>query len=102
MNQEQIKSLIQLLFGAGGPAAALILSYGVPSDKLNLWVNLAVAIIPPLVVAVWKLVDKTDKNIIAQAAAGPGVHGSPIAPTARGGAAAAADDKTLPTVQKPA
>lgn len=67
-NAEQIKSILQLLLGTGGPLAALIISYGVPAEKLNLWTNLLVAIVPPLVGGIWAILDRTHKQTIGQAA----------------------------------
>lgn len=100
MNGEQIKSIIQLLLGSGGPLAALLLSYGVPADKLNLWVNLAVAVLPPLAAGVWAIIERTHKNTIKAAAAIPGVSEVVIEPNAKDGAAAAAADKSITNVNK--
>jgi hypothetical protein len=99
-NQEQVKSIIQLLLGAGGPLAALLMSYGVPADKLSLWTNLAVAVLPPLIAGVWAIIERQHKNTIAAAAAIPGVTKVVIAPGAKDGAAAAAADPALLNVQK--
>lgn len=99
-NQEQIKQILQLLLGAGGPLAALLMSYGVPADKLSLWTNLAVAVIPPLAVGVWKILDNTDKRQIAKAAAVPGVSEIVVDSNAKDGAAQAAADPNLKNVNK--
>ncbi len=106
MNKEQIKSIIQLLFGSGGPAASLILSYGVPADKLNLWVNLALAIIPPLAMGVWALIERTHKGTLASAGAileKPTLNGDKtgtiiVSQNAGNGAAAAAVDPNVKNV----
>lgn len=100
MNTEQIKSIIQLLLGTGGPLAALLISYGVPADRLNLWVNVAIAVVPPLVSGIWAIIDRTHKNTIAAAAAVPGVQSIKIEPYAADGAAKAAADPNLPNVSK--
>lgn len=100
MNAEQIKAILQMLLGSGGPVAALLLSYGVPAEKLNLWVNLAVAILPPLAAAIWAAIDNTHKKTIAAAAAVPGVSEVVIERTATDGAAAAAADPKLENVNK--
>lgn len=97
-NQEQIKAILQMLLGAGGPLAALILSYGVPADKLTLWTNLALAIVPPLVAAGWQAWDRTHKNQIASASNIPGVDKIVVNDNANGGAGAAAADNGLPKV----
>lgn len=101
-NSEQIKSVLQMLLGTGGPLAALIMSYGVPADRLSLWVNLAVAVLPPLIAGVWAIIDNTHKNTIAAAAAIPGVSKVTIASGAKDGAAAAAADPSLTNVAKAA
>lgn len=98
-NQEQIKSIIQLLLGSGGPLAALILSYGVAPDKLNLWVNLALAVVPPLVGGIWAILDRTHKQTIAQAANIDGVTEIRVADNATDGAKAAVKDSNLPNVK---
>lgn len=99
-NQEQIKSILQLLLGAGGPLAALIMSYGVPPDKMSLWTNLIVAIAPPLIGGIWAILDRTHKATITAAAAIPGVEQVMISPSATDGAKAAADDKALTNVTR--
>jgi hypothetical protein len=99
-NQDQIKSILQLLLGAGGPLAALLISYGVPQDKINLWVNLLVAVLPMIIGAVWAILDRTHKNTIASAAAIPGVSEVVIKSDAKDGAAQAAADPTLTNVNK--
>lgn len=99
-NQDQIKSILQLLLGTGGPLAALLISYGVPSDKLSLWTNLLVAVVPPLAAGVWAIMDRTHKNTIASAAAIPGVSEVVIKSDAQDGAAQAAADPTLKNVNK--
>lgn len=100
MNAEQIKAILQMLLGTGGPVAALILSYGVPPDKLNLWTNLAVAILPGMISGAWALWDNTHKKTIAKAAAVPGVSEVVIESNAKDGAAAAAADPKLENVNK--
>lgn len=99
-NQEQIKAILQMLLGSGGPVAALVLSYGVPADKLSLWTNLLVAVLPPLAAGAWALIDNTHKKTIAAAAAVPGVSEVVIQSNATDGAAAAAADSTLKNVNK--
>lgn len=100
MNAQQVKAILQMLLGTGGPVAALLLSYGVPADKLNLWVNLVVAVLPPIVAAGWAAWDNTHKKTIEAAASVPGVSAIQIDPHANGGASAAAEDPKLETVQK--
>lgn len=99
-NSEQIKAVLQMLLGAGGPLAALLLSYGVPADQLSLWTNLAVAVLPPAIAGIWAIVDNTHKKTIAAAAAVPGVATVVISSTAKDGAAAAAADPALTNVEK--
>lgn len=99
-NQEQIKGILQLLLGTGGPLAALIMSYGVPADRLSLWTNLIVAIVPPFIAMAWTAWDNTHHRTIAAAANVPGVSEVVIASGATDGAAAAAADKDLPNVNK--
>jgi hypothetical protein len=99
-NAEQIKAILQMLLGTGGPAAALILSYGVPADKLNLWVNLILAIAPPVIAGIWAAIDNTHKQTIAAAASVPGVSEVVVSSDAKDGAAAAAADPTLTNVNK--
>jgi acetyl-CoA carboxylase alpha subunit len=106
MNQEQIKSILQVLLGTGGPLAALVMSYGVPADRLTLWTNLVLAIVPPAAAALWALWDRTQKNTLAQAGAilaVPAPDGKPqgnviINPVATDGAKAAAADPTVGNV----
>jgi hypothetical protein len=100
MNQEQVKSVLQVLLASGGPVAALLLSYGVPADKMNLWFNLAIAVVPPLAAAAWGIWERTHKRTIAAAAAVPGVAVVTVDRNAADGAAAAAADPKLTNVQK--
>lgn len=99
-NQEQVKSILQMLLGSSGPFAALIMSYGVPASQFQLWANLITAIVPPLVAAGWALWDNKHKNTIAAAAAIPGVQEIEISSSAADGAKAAAADPTLRNVTK--
>lgn len=99
-NQEQIKAILQMLLGAGGPLAALIMSYGVPATQLSLWTNLIVAIAPPILAAAWAAWDNQHKHTIAAAAAIPGVQEISISATASDGAQAAAADPALKNVTK--
>ena len=98
-NQEQIKGILQLLLGTGGPLAALIMSYGVPASQLSLWTNLIVAVVPPLIGGIWAVIDNTHHRTIAAAAAVPGVVGIRVADNATDGAKAAEQDSALPTVK---
>lgn len=100
MNQEQIKSMLQLALGSGGPLVALLLSYGLPQDKLNLWINVVVAFGPPIVAGIWAIFDRKHKNQIAAVASIPGVESVTISPSATDGAAAAAADPKLTNVNK--
>jgi hypothetical protein len=100
VNQQQIEAMLRLLVGAGGPLAALLLSYGIPPDKLNLWVNLAIAIIPPIGAGVWGILANTQQRTIADASKVPGVVKIKVADNATGGAADAANDATLPNVKR--
>lgn len=97
-NQEQIKSILQMLLGSSGPFAALIMSYGVPASQFQLWANLITAIVPPLIAAGWAIWDNTHKKTIAAAAAVPGVTEIRVADNATDGAKAAEQDSTLPNV----
>ena len=72
-NSEQIKAILQMLLGAGGPLAALIMSYGVPADKLSLWTNLIVAVVPPLAAGIWAAIDNKRANTVRAASNVPGV-----------------------------
>lgn len=100
MNAEQIKSILQLLLAAGGPLSSLLLSYGVSADKMTLWVNLALAILPPLGAGIWALIERTHKNQIAAVAANPGVAQIVVKDGAGDGAKAAAEDPKLDNVVK--
>lgn len=100
MNTEQIKAVLQMLLGSGGPVAALLLSYGVPADKLTLWVNLALVIVPPALAMGWAAWDRTHKNTIKAASKVPGVSEVVIESGAKDGAAAAAADPALLNVNK--
>lgn len=100
MNAEQIKAILQMLLGTGGPLAALAMSYGVPADKLSLWTNLIVAVLPPAAAGIWAIWDNTHHRTIAAASAVPGVQEITIAPGAKDGAAAAAADPALENVDK--
>lgn len=99
MNQQQVESMLRLLLGAGGPLAALLLSYGVPPDKLNLWVNLAIAVLPPLLAGAWGIAANTHKQTIADAAKVPGVVEVRTADNAKDGALAATEDPKLTNVK---
>ncbi len=101
MNLDQIQSLIRTLLAAGGPIAALLVQYGLPADKVTIWLSLALAILPPIAAGVWGIVVKTDKAKVAAAGAMPGVSvivDTSVASPASAGAQAAATDKAVPGV----
>lgn len=94
MNLDQVQSLIRTLLAAGGPIAALLVQYGMPSDKVSIWISLALAVVPPVVAAVWGVIAKTDAAKVAAVGAMPGVSVT-VAPTASPGAQAAAADPKI-------
>lgn len=54
LNQQQIRNWLQVATAAGGPFAALILTKtGITEGDYTLYVNLALAILPGAIVAVW-------------------------------------------------
>ena len=97
MNLDQIQSLIRTLLAAGGPIAALLVQYGVPADKANIWLSLGLAILPPLAAGIWGIVTKTDKAKLVSVGAMPGVTVA-VGPTASPAAQAVAADPTVPNV----
>lgn len=97
-NNSQIESIIRWLLTTGGPGAAYLVSQGMAPTQINNILTIALAVVPPVISFIWGLVRKTDKQVIAAAAAVPGVTGVVIDPNATGGAAAAAADPKLTTV----
>lgn len=54
INQQQVAGWLRALLAAGGPLAALVLSKtGMSQDDWMLYTEVALVVIPPLVVAVW-------------------------------------------------
>jgi hypothetical protein len=100
MNQDQINSLLRVLLAAGGPVAGLLANAGMEAGTINDVLTTALIVLPPLISLVWGLVTHTDHNTIAAAASVPGVDAIAISPNATGGAARAATNSNLPTVQK--
>jgi hypothetical protein len=100
-NQSQIESIIRWLLTTGGPGAAYLVSQGMAPSQINNILTIALAVVPPAISFVWSMFRKTDKQVIAAAAAVPGVTGVAISPYATGGAADAALDQKLPTVNVP-
>lgn len=99
MNTEQIAGQLRTALAAGGPLAAAILSRTGWSDAdYRLYVEIAVAVVPPVVAAVWSWVAKTDRATIAQASKVPGAEIQVDEKTASAGARAAVADEALPNV----
>lgn len=69
MNLDQILSLVRTLLAAGGPISGLLVMYGMPGDKAALWLSVALIVVPPLVSAVWGVLNKTAANKVATVAA---------------------------------
>lgn len=97
-NQQKIEEAVRWLLTTGGPLAAYLTSQGMAPTQINNIMTVALAIVPPVISAIWGFWRKTDKQVIAAAAATPGVAGVVISPYATGGAAAAAADPKLTTV----
>lgn len=98
INQAQVESAIRWALTTGGPGAAYLVSQGMQPSQINTIMTIALAVVPPAISFIWGLFAKTDKKVIAAAAAVPGVSGVTISPYATGGAADAALDPKLPTV----
>jgi hypothetical protein len=98
MNLDQVQALIRTLLAAGGPIAALLIQYGMPADKVNTWISLGLAILPPVAAGAWGILARTDAAKVASAGAMPGVNVT-VAPTASAGAQAAAADPDVPGVR---
>lgn len=84
MNLDQIQSLIRTLLAAGGPIAALLVQYGMPGDKVTIWLSLALAILPPVAAGIWGVIVKTDAQKAASVAQTPGLQ---VIPTTAAGQA---------------
>ena len=96
-NLDQWLSLTRTLLAAGGPISGLLVLYGLPQDKATMWLSVALIVVPPIVSAVWGLLNKTDRNKLATVNAMPGVDVT-VAPSASAGAKAAAQDPALTNV----
>jgi hypothetical protein len=72
-SQDQIMGILRALLAAGGPVAALLMSYGVSEQRANLWLTLALAIIPPVVAAVWSAISNSQAKLAVAASTVPGV-----------------------------
>ncbi len=97
MNLDQILSLVRTLLAAGGPISGLLVIYGLPQDKAALWLSVGLIVIPPIISAIWGIVNKTDKAKVAAAGAMQGVTVT-VAADAPEGAKAAAQDPKVPGV----
>ncbi|MGE3712317.1 MAG: hypothetical protein AB7G35_21940 [Hyphomicrobiaceae bacterium] len=98
MTSEQIAGQLRTALAAGGPLAAAILSRTGWSDAdYRLYVEIAVAVVPPIAAAVWSWLAKTDKATLAQAAKVPGATVVVDKASASAGAKAALAEK-LPDV----
>ena len=73
MNRDQIMSLIRTLLAAGGPVSGLLVQYGMPADRVNLWLSLALIILPPIAAGIWGILSKTDAATIITASQVQGV-----------------------------
>jgi hypothetical protein len=98
MNLDQILSLVRTLLAAGGPVSGLLVMYGHSQTKADLWLAVALIVIPPVVSGVWGIVTKTDKAKVAAAGAMQGVEVT-VAPNASAGAKSAAQDPDVPGVK---
>lgn len=91
---------------AVGILTPLLVSYGLPPEKIGLWGSVAAELLPPLAMAAWALWERTHKNVLKEAGAilqTPGLDGRPsgtivVSPEAKDGAAAAADDPNVKNV----
>lgn len=100
MNSEQIAGQLRTALAAGGPLAAAILSRTGWSDAdYRLYVEIAVAVVPPVAAAVWSWFAKTDKPTLARASKVPGAEITIDEKTASAGAKAAVADDKLPNVK---
>lgn len=100
MNSEQIAGQLRTALAAGGPLAAAILSRtGWSDDDYALYVEIAVALVPPLIAAVWSWFAKTDKPTLAAASKVAGATVVVDEATASAGAKAAVADDKLPNVK---
>jgi hypothetical protein len=100
MNDTQRQQLLNILLGASGPVASLLLQWGIQPTVVSQILQIALLVLPPAYAAWRSHKSGDDKSVIAAAANTPGVTSIQIAPTATDGAAKAAADPTLPTVNK--
>lgn len=102
MNKQQIYDALRVALAAGGPLAALILKYtGLSQTDFEMWVSVALLIVPPAAAWVWGLLSRTDRAMVVDAASVKGVQvhvnadphvGESVAPPA---VVAAAEDPAL-------
>jgi len=97
-NLDQWLGLVRTLLAGGGPLAGLLIAYGMPADKVNMWLALGVAIVPMIIAGVWSWVIKTDSAKVTSVGAMPGVTVA-VGPTASAGAQSVAADPAVPGVK---
>lgn len=86
-NSAQIAGQLRTLLAAGGPLAAIVLAKtGISASDYALYLEAALAIVPPLIAAAWSWWAKRDAAIVAHVESIPGVKlvvtNPNIAPTA--------------------
>ncbi len=80
-NQQQVAGWLRAALAAGGPISALVLSKtGISSEDWALYTEAALAIVPPLAVAIWSWYSsrKTTQIKSVQATPGVQVHVDPV------------------------
>lgn len=73
MNSAQIMALVRLLFGAGGPIAAWLLSKGVDPSNVVSVIEWLLGAGGPIIAAIWSMFTHSPTNQVKAAAALPGV-----------------------------
>ena len=99
LNQQQVRNWLQVTLSAGGPFAVLILNKtGMSEGDYTLYVNLALAFVPGLVVVVWGWYSNRKAQQVKDAAATPGVQVHVDTAAATPEVAAVATDPKVPDV----
>lgn len=100
-NLEQVLSALRKLLAAGGPLSAVLIMQGIPPEKVNAWMEIAMlllGIVPLLVSIVWGMFTHTDRATIAAVQKNPEVSRITVKDDATGAAANAVDNIAMTKV----
>lgn len=99
MNKQQIYDALRVALAAGGPVAALILKYtGLSQTDFEMWVSVALLVVPPAAAWIWGILARTDRAMVVDAATVKGVQVHADTAVAPANVVDAVNDPALPDV----